>query len=197
MKLDLDQRHPDANQNSGVCYYWCVEYIVFVNENGQPTGQVGEKLASHNSATKLHLAFSCYIFNNDGKVLVTRRADNKKVWPSVWTNSVCGHPSPGETFENAIQRRSTHELGLAITDIKIRLPTYRYQTPLFNGVIENEFCPVFFARTGDEPNPNPDEVSTYEWITWDELVRRTNTNTQAVWSWWCKYQVPKLHNLLL
>ncbi len=169
-----------------------MEYIVFVDESGQPTGETGEKLASHNDVTKLHLAFSCYIFNEEGKVLVTRRADSKKVWPSVWTNSVCGHPGPGELIEDAIKRRAMYELGLEVSDIKIKLPKYRYQTPPYNGIIENEFCPVFFATTNAEPLPNPEEVAEYTWLTWNEVVNKAEADTEDVWSWWCKDQLKLL-----
>src|SRR5687767_11740101 len=89
------------------------EQIVFVDESGTPTGEIGPKLASHGADTRLHLAFSCYIFRNgDGNFLVTQRALSKKVWPGVWTNSVCGHPAPGEAMENAIRRRAAYEVGI-------------------------------------------------------------------------------------
>lgn len=169
-----------------------MEYIVFVGEDGKPTGETGEKLASHNGATKLHLAFSCYIFDENGRVLVTRRADSKKVWPSVWTNSVCGHPAPGESFEDAIKRRAEYELGLEVSDIEVKLPKYRYQTPPYNGIIENEFCPVFFAKAHAQPVPNPEEVSAYEWLTWDEFIHKAEADTKDVWSWWCKDQLKQL-----
>ncbi len=173
-----------------------MEYIVFVNEQGDPTGKTGEKLASHNDATKLHLAFSCYIFNEEGKVLVTRRADSKKVWPSVWTNSVCGHPAPGESFDDAITRRALYELGMEVSDIEVRLPNYRYTTPPYNGIIENEFCPVFFAKTNAEPNPNPDEVSAYKWLQWEKFVQEAKDDENNVWSWWCKDQLIQLKKLV-
>jgi isopentenyl-diphosphate delta-isomerase len=169
-----------------------MEYIVFVDETGKPTGETGEKLASHTNNTKLHLAFSCYIFDENGKVLVTKRADSKKVWPSVWTNSVCGHPAPSESFEDAIKRRAMYELGLEVSDIEVKLPKYRYKTPLYNGIIENEFCPVFFAKTTTQPEPNPEEVSTYKWLTWDELVARAAADQKDIWSWWCIDQLKQL-----
>lgn len=172
-----------------------MEYIVFVDENGKPTGETGEKLASHTNVTKLHLAFSCYIFNERGEVLVTRRADSKKVWPSVWTNSVCGHPAPGESLEGAINRRATYELGMTVSNIEVQLPKYRYQTPEYNGIIENEFCPVFFAKTTAQPAPNPEEVSAYEWLTWDEFVSKAETDENDIWSWWCKDQLKQLKKL--
>ena len=173
-----------------------MEYIVFVDENGQPTGETGEKLASHNDSTRLHLAFSCYIFDDARRVLVTRRADSKKVWPGVWTNSVCGHPAPGEEFQDAIARRAKYELGLGVTDVEVKLPKYRYKTPPYNGIIENEFCPVFFAKTTGQPAPNPNEVSDYEWLEWGEFVRRTDADTGDVWSWWCKDQMKQLKPLV-
>lgn len=74
------------------------EQIVFVDERGNPTGKTGPKLASHNAHTKLHLAFSCYVFDGKDKLLVTMRARSKKVWPGVWTNSFCGHPGPEKAW---------------------------------------------------------------------------------------------------
>src|SRR4026207_710448 len=94
-----------------------IEQIVFVGENGKPTGEVGPKLESHTNNTKLHLAFSCYIFRkSDKKFLVTQRALSKKVWPGVWTNSVSGHPMPKEAMEDAIRRRAQYEVGLEQLD---------------------------------------------------------------------------------
>jgi isopentenyl-diphosphate delta-isomerase len=111
------------------------EQIVFVTEDGVPTGEVGPKLESHTATTRLHLAFSCYVFNEKGEFLVTQRAHTKKVWPDVWTNSVCGHPAPGEDMIAAIQRRLQYELGMEATDFTVALPTYRYTTPPYNGII--------------------------------------------------------------
>lgn len=169
-----------------------MEYIVFVHPDGTPTGEIGPKLESHTATTKLHLAFSCYVFNDKGEVLVTRRAATKKVWPGVWTNSVCGHPGPGETVDAAITRRLREELGMTAYDIEVKLPTYTYQTPPYNGIIEHEFCPVFFAKTTDEPSPNPDEVSEYKWMAWDDFVARALADTGDAWSWWCKDQLKQL-----
>lgn len=169
-----------------------MEYIVFVNSDGTPTGDIGPKLESHTAHTKLHLAFSCYVFNNRGEVLATRRADTKKVWPGVWTNSVCGHPAPGELIEAAIVRRLQEELGMTAHDFIVKLPTYTYKTPPYNGVIEHEFCPVFFAKTSDEPSPNPAEVGDYKWMSWDEFTGEALADIADVWSWWCKDQLKQL-----
>src|SRR5215471_3053088 len=143
------------------------EQIVFVDENGTPSGEVGPKLESHTGNTRLHLAFSCYIFHrNDNKFLLTQRALAKKVWPGVWTNSVCGHPAPDEDLEDAVRRRAQFELGLKqLENLACVVPTYRYTTPPYNGIIENEFCPIFVAYTLEIPQPNTDEVEAYRWLT--------------------------------
>ena len=169
------------------------ELIVYVNEEGKPTGKTDRKLEAHHGATKLHLAFSCYIFNKKGELLVTQRAKDKKVWPGVWTNSVCGHPAPKEELVDAIKRRSKYELGITqLEDFKAMLPAYRYKTPPFNGVIENEFCPVYFAQTTQEPIPNREEVEDYAWMTVGQFIAKTQSDVNNQWSYWCKDQVKEL-----
>ncbi len=74
------------------------EHVILLDEQDQPAGML-EKYAAHTFDTPLHLAFSCWLFNQQGQLLVTRRSLGKKAWPGVWTNSVCGHPQQGETFE--------------------------------------------------------------------------------------------------
>jgi len=172
------------------------EQIVFVNEDGIPTGKTGPKLASHTDHTKLHLAFSCYIFRkSDGKFLLTQRALSKKVWPGVWTNSVCGHPAPGESLEDAVRRRAAFELGIdKLESITRILPNYRYTTPPYNGIIENEFCPVFVAYASDEPQPNPDEVETFAWISWRDYAQMLADHPDDM-SYWAKDQYKQLQNL--
>ena len=93
------------------------ELIVYVQPDGTPTGETAPKLEAHTANTRLHSAFSCYIFNDQGQLLLTQRAHHKKVWPDVWTNSVCGHPVPEEAREVAVIRRSAYELGMQITDL--------------------------------------------------------------------------------
>lgn len=172
------------------------EMIVFVNEDGTPNGETGPKLESHTGNTKLHLAFSCYIFRkSDHKFLVTQRALSKKVWPGVWTNSVCGHPMPHEAMEDAIKRRAQGELGIThLEDITVVLPKYRYQTPPMNGIIENEFCPVFIAWTNDEPTPNPDEVEAFHWTTWHEYANMITFEAHRM-SYWATDQYTQLKDL--
>lgn len=182
-----------------------VEQIYYVDEHDEPTGEVSEKLAAHTSNTRLHAAFSCYIFNKHGELLVTKRAAAKKVWPSVWTNSCCGHPQPGESREDAIKRRVQYELGMKITSIKLLVPKYVYKTPPYNGIIEHEYCPIYLASAVTEPTPNPSEVEDYKWVSWQWFLEETAvdsndysdllSDTAPKWSWWCKDQLKHLPNI--
>lgn len=173
------------------------ELIVLLDEHGKPIG-TAEKLSAHHADTPLHLAFSCYVFNERGEFLLTQRALSKKVWPGVWTNSVCGHPAPGEDTVHAIHRRLQDELGMQATDFRVVLPDYRYKTPPYNGIVEHEVCPVYVARATSLPQPNPAEVESYEWLPWAEYVRRVQADSGDTFSWWCKDQLKQLqHNKVL
>ncbi|MGA7204837.1 MAG: isopentenyl-diphosphate Delta-isomerase, partial [Specibacter sp.] len=124
-----------------------------------------DKALVHGTDTPLHLAFSCHLLDGRGRTLLTRRALGKLTWPGVWTNSFCGHPSPGESFEEAVARRAAVELNLQVTDIRPALPDFRYRAVDASGIVENEVCPVYTAiYTGDGViSPNPDEVGDWAW----------------------------------
>lgn len=179
-----------------------IEQIYYVDEEDRPTGEVAEKLTAHTALTRLHAAFSCYAFRADGQFLVTQRAAVKKVWPNVWTNTCCGHPLPGEDREAAIQRRLSYELGVSASDIELLLLNYRYVTPPYNGIIENEFCPIFRVSVNAAPKPNPAEVEDLKWVDWAWFIEQTETDTNdysdptgpgaPIWSWWCKDQIQTL-----
>jgi isopentenyl-diphosphate Delta-isomerase len=167
------------------------ELIVLVDENGNEIG-TADKLSSHHAHTPLHKAFSCYVFDGQGKFLVTQRALSKKVWPGVWTNSVCGHPGPGEDNVSAIRRRLKEELGMTATDIQVVLPDYRYISPPFDGIIENEVCPVYIARLENVSNTNPDEVESIRWLGWQDYIQEAESDVNNTYSWWCKDQLKQL-----
>jgi isopentenyl-diphosphate delta-isomerase len=89
----------------------------------------------------------------------------------------------------AIERRLAEELGMAARGFEVALPTYRYTSPPFNGVVENEFCPVFLARAASEPRPDPREVDEVDWMNWDDFVSAARSDTGDRFSWWCKDQL--------
>jgi isopentenyl-diphosphate delta-isomerase len=170
------------------------ELVVLVDEEGVPIG-TAEKLATHHAQTPLHLAFSCYVFDEGGRFLATRRAICKKVWPGVWTNTVCGHPSPGEGFEAAIRRRLSFELGMSASTIEVLLPRHRYRAPPFRGIVEHEFCPVFRATAQGEVRPNPHEVMDWRWVPWSGFVDAARADSENAYSWWCKNQLRELEGI--
>ena len=140
------------------------EYVVLVDDEGRVVGSA-DKSTVHTAATPLHLAFSCHVYDPDGRVLVTRRALDKTTWPGVWTNSFCGHPAPGESAELAIARRAQLELGITVDAVTAVLPDFRYLAIDASGIVENEICPVYSAVTTDAVIPNPAEVAEWAWLS--------------------------------
>jgi isopentenyl-diphosphate delta-isomerase len=146
------------------------ELVVLLDDDLRPCG-TAPKHSVHHRSTPLHLAFSCWVLDDDGAhVLLTRRAATKRTFPGLWTNTFCGHPAPGESFASAIHRRADDELGTAVRDVAEALPRFRYTATMPDGTMENEFCPVFTARLATEPAPNPDEVDDLRWVALDELA---------------------------
>ena len=165
------------------------EQIVLLNEAWEPIG-VAPKLASHNANTPLHLAFSCYIFNKAGEVLITQRALSKKVWPGMWTNSCCGHPASGESIEAAVARRLDYELGMIVNQLQLALPRFRYRCE-YGGIVENECCPVYVAQAASIPEPNPAEVEDFAWLSWLDFKSDVAKHPDK-YSEWCRLQIPLL-----
>jgi isopentenyl-diphosphate delta-isomerase len=166
------------------------DHVILLDDEGRPTG-TALKSSVHDTETPLHLAFSCHVLNDEGKVLVTRRALEKSTWPGVWTNSFCGHPRPGEEMVDAVVRRAEYELGLAITDIELILPDFRYRAVDASGIVENEICPVFIARAASTPQPNPLEVVDAEWVDATDLAASV-TATPWAFSPWLVLQAAQL-----
>jgi isopentenyl-diphosphate delta-isomerase len=160
------------------------DLVVLVDEHGQPLG-TAPRSEVHQERTPLHLAFSCYLFDRSGRVLLTRRAVTKRTWPGVWTNSFCGHPRPGETLEAALHRRAADELGTEVRDVRCVLPEFRYRAVDPGGIVENEVCPVFVASAvdGDEIDAHPDEVAESRWVTTDELASAVAAAPWALSPW--------------
>ncbi|MDA1362142.1 isopentenyl-diphosphate Delta-isomerase [Glycomyces luteolus] len=165
------------------------EKVVLLGEDGAPIGSE-RKDRVHGAATPLHLAFSCYGFDAEGRLLVTRRALGKRAFPGVWTNTCCGHPGPGEFMEAAVSRRLRSELGIEARDLVCALPTFRYRAES-NGVVENEICPVYLCRVAGEPAPDAEEVAGHDWVDWPAYVARA-TRADSDLSPWSRLQVAQL-----
>lgn len=143
--------------------------VVLLNPDGTVAGRA-PKEALHTDETPLHLAFSCHLVDDDGRILLTRRALGKRSWPGVWTNAFCGHPQPDEPMERAIHRHARSELGIELDGLRVEAPDFRYRAVDASGVVENEICPVFSAKASGPLDPDPDEVVEWQWITPDALA---------------------------
>ncbi|WP_372729559.1 isopentenyl-diphosphate Delta-isomerase [Nocardioides sp.] len=166
------------------------ELVVLLDEEGHAIGTTA-KAGVHHSDTPLHLAFSCYLFNDRGELLLTQRALGKPTWPGAWTNSVCGHPGPGEGVVDAVRRRVLAEVGMRAEDVRLLLPGFRYRAVMDSGVVENEMCPVFVATASGEPRPDPTEVEDLAWVDWTEFRDGVLAGTRVI-SPWCRDQVAAL-----
>ncbi|GAA2072432.1 hypothetical protein GCM10009821_08110 [Aeromicrobium halocynthiae] len=166
------------------------DLVVLLDDDGNATG-TAPRLAVHTDDTPLHQAFSLHLFDDEGRVLITRRALSKRTWPGVWTNSCCGHPQPGEDLADAVRRRLREELGVEVEDLRVVLPDFRYRAVDASGVVENEICPVFAGRVKGTLRPDPSEVSEHAWIAWSDLATAIRA-TPSVYSPWAGLQVPQL-----
>ncbi len=158
------------------------ESVVLVDDDDNEIG-VAPKSTVHTDSTPLHRAFSVFLFNPRGELLLQRRALTKKTWPGVWSNSCCGHPRPGEAYIEAARRRLAEELGITDVELKPGIPSFRYRAEL-DGVVENEICPVFLGYSSQEPIPNSQEVAEVSWIDWEEFIARIKADPSSI-SPWC------------
>jgi isopentenyl-diphosphate delta-isomerase len=169
------------------------ECVVLCNPDGSAAG-TAQKATVHDGDTPLHLAFSCYVFDLAGRVLVTRRAYDKRTFPGLRTNSCCGHPAPGEGMRVAVLRRLQHELGVVPSELDLILPEFRYRATAADGTVENELCPVYRAITGnDQVTVHPPEVHEAWWVPWAEFAVQADGTDPL--SWWGAQQVKQLSAL--
>lgn len=170
------------------------EVVVLLDEDGTAIG-TAPKATVHTADTPLHLAFSAYVFGSDGHLLLTRRALGKATFPGIWTNSVCGHPRPGEGLADAVRRRALLELGAAVTSVRLVLPGFSYRAEM-HGVVENELCPVYVAwlAPGERLRLDASEVHEATWVGWNEVCEEVRFGLRTV-SPWCARQLRLLEAL--
>lgn len=156
-----------------------VERVILVDQNDKPLG-TEEKMAAHEKAL-LHRAFSIYIFNKKGQLLLQQRALSKYHCGGLWTNTCCSHPRVGESNESAAHRRLKEEMGF---DTPLReVFSLIYKTPVSDGLTEHEFLHVFIGRYDKAPVINKDEVESYAWIDIPTLREDMRTQPQKFTPW--------------
>src|SRR3954469_8061336 len=164
--------------------------VVLLDDEGRPCG-TARKDEVHSRDTPLHLAFSCWVFDRDGRTLLTRRASTQLTWPGIWTSSFCGHPGPGEDPQAPVHRRAWDELGARLAGVRPALPTFRYRAVSASGIVENEVCPVYTAWLASALDPHPDEVADLRWVTLEDLRRHT-LGQPGLYSPWMLEQLEQL-----
>jgi len=156
-----------------------VEYVILVNTNDQRLGAM-EKMEAHEKGV-LHRAFSVFVFNSEGKMLLQKRADEKYHSPGLWTNTACSHPRTGEKTTDAAHRRLVEEMGF---DCEIEEAfSFTYKADVGEGLTEHEFDHVFTGISDTMPVPNPEEVSDYKYVElgWLEKDIVGNPGNYTVW----------------
>lgn len=156
--------------------------MVLVDANDRVLG-FKEKYATHKIPVPLHRAISIIIFNNKkDEMLITKRAAQKPTWPLFWTNAVCSHPYPEESYQAAAERRLYEELGFK-TKIK-EVYKFTYEAKMHNKVWgENELDHVFVGTFQGAVHPNPNEVAGYEWIKISDLKKDLKKNPNKYTPW--------------
>ena len=165
-----------------------MEKVILVDENDKELG-FEEKLSAHQNGGKLHRAFSIFVFNSKEELLLQKRAREKYHSALLWANTCCSHPRPGESLEEAVHRRLKEEMGFDC-DLEEKF-SFIYKVDFENGISENEFDHVFFGRFDGEPNPEPKEVSGWEWVAPEKLKEDIKKNPEK-YSYWLKTSLDKV-----
>ena len=156
-----------------------MEQVVLVDEQDHPIGLM-EKQAAH-VTPHLHRAFSVFIFNSKGKLLLQQRALTKYHSPGLWTNTCCSHPRDGETLEEATSRRLMEEMGMTCEMHEVY--TFIYKAPVGQGLTEHEFDHVWIGQSDDAPNINREEVESWKYMSLNELSEDIQNHPERYTEW--------------
>ena len=159
-----------------------VEHVILVDENDNPIG-IEEKVKCHLPNGKLHRAFTALIFDNEGKLVITKRSTNKMLWPGDWDGTLASHPRESETFVSSAERRMPEEIGISC---KFEyLFKFEYHVPYKDVGSENEICGTVLGilEKSSKFNLVKDEISDLKWITADELVKELEKIPEKYCPW--------------
>ena len=156
-----------------------MEKIILVNKDNKEVG-MEEKIKAHKEGL-LHRAFSIFVFNSKGELLLQQRSKSKYHSGGLWSNTVCSHPRVGESYELAIHRRVIEEMGFDCELKKVL--EFIYRVDLENGLIENEHDTIFVGEYNGRVAPNLEEVMNYKWISLSLLRKDIKKNPSNYSSW--------------
>jgi isopentenyl-diphosphate delta-isomerase len=162
------------------------EQLILVDENDFELG-TEEKLKTHLEG-KLHRAFSIFVFDDCGRLLLQKRARTKYHSGGLWSNTCCGHPRPGEPTLDAAHRRLGEEMNFKC-ELR-RFFTFQYHAELENDLVENEYDHVFIGKFNGAPLPEKDEVEDWQWIDLNDLKDNLR-GRPAEYSYWLRVALEK------
>ncbi len=155
------------------------ELVVLVDEKNNQIGLM-PKMEAHEKAV-LHRAFSVFVFNNKGELMLQQRAASKYHSPLLWTNTCCSHQREGESNVEAGRRRLQEEMGFT-TDLK-EVFSFIYKAPFDNGLTEHELDFVLIGSFEDKPNINKEEVEFYKWMPLKDVKKDIENNPEIYTEW--------------
>jgi isopentenyl-diphosphate delta-isomerase len=165
------------------------EEVILVDENDNVIGSM-EKMEAHLKGV-MHRAFSVFIFNSSGEMLLQQRATGKYHSAGLWSNACCSHPYPGEDIEMAAQRRLNEEMGFK-TSLE-KLFDFVYKASFGNELTENEFDHVFVGRYEGKININPREVNDYSFKSVKAIKQELKEKPETYTAWF-HIAFPKIEN---
>ncbi|MEO6671522.1 MAG: isopentenyl-diphosphate Delta-isomerase [Ferruginibacter sp.] len=168
-----------------------MQQVILVNEKDESIG-VMDKMEVHEKGL-LHRAFSIFIFNAKGEMLLQQRAADKYHSANLWTNACCSHPNPGEKIDDAAHRRLKEELGFDTTLIKAF--DFTYQTSFDNGLIEHEYDHVYTGIHDGEIHPDKEEVKDHCFMPMKLLAAQMSLHPHLYTAWF-KIAFPMLEDYL-
>ena len=154
--------------------------LIVVNEDDEVTGHL-PKLECHLGDGILHRAFSVFLFNSDGELLLQQRSAEKFLWPMYWSNSCCSHPRENESIASAATRRVREELGVECqVDY---LYKFQYQARYADVGSENELCSVLAGTHSGEIKVDPKEIADWRFVTPTKLTEEIETDGERFTPW--------------
>jgi len=156
------------------------EELILVDAHDNEAGYLS-KAASHDGEGVMHRAFSIFLFNAEGELLLQQRSPSKRLWPGYWSNSICSHPRRGESMEIATERRLQDEF-----NIRCELEfvyKFAYRAAFGDAGSENELCHVFLGRSPAEVHPNEHEIADIRFVSANELDRELAEKPETLTPW--------------
>ena len=156
------------------------EELILVDADDNETGYLS-KAECHDGHGQLHRAFSVFLFNDAGELLLQQRAASKRLWPGYWSNTCCSHPRRGESMEVATRRRLRDELNI---DASLEFVyKFQYREEFGDAGSEHELCHVFVGRVKSEVKPNQHEISAIRFVSKDELNAELASSPEVFTPW--------------